>query len=75
MTSKNKNRNSRPQDSQASVRANRRRRDIEAERIANNSPVDPMAATVMDDFHGTDLINGVGHHPEEEDRDEENGFV
>jgi hypothetical protein len=36
----------------------------DADVIAKDSPVDP--ATPGDEFHGTDLLNGVGNHPEEE---------
>jgi hypothetical protein len=36
----------------------------DADDIAMNSPVDP--ASPEQDFHGTDLLNGVGLHPEEE---------
>lgn len=36
----------------------------DADAIAKNSPVDP--ASPADEFHGTDLLNGVGKHPEEE---------
>ncbi|MDQ0113490.1 hypothetical protein [Paenibacillus harenae] len=36
----------------------------DADVIAMNSPVDPAAPE--DEFHGTDLLNGVGRHPEEE---------
>lgn len=36
----------------------------DADDIAMNSPVDP--ATPQEEFHGTDLLNGVGRHPEEE---------
>lgn len=36
----------------------------DADDIAMNSPVDPAAPD--EEFHGTDLLNGVGRHPEEE---------
>lgn len=36
----------------------------DADVIAKDSPVDP--ASPGDEFHGTDLLNGVGNHPEEE---------
>lgn len=36
-----------------------------AEDRMGNSPVDPAAP--KDEFHGTDLLNGVGHEPEHED--------
>ncbi|MBD2868244.1 hypothetical protein [Paenibacillus arenilitoris] len=36
----------------------------DADAVARNSPVDP--ASPGDEFHGTDLLNGVGNHPEEE---------
>jgi hypothetical protein len=36
----------------------------DADIIAKDSPVD--AATPVEEFHGTDLLNGVGRHPEEE---------
>ncbi|KKC47229.1 hypothetical protein VE23_08805 [Paenibacillus sp. D9] len=35
--------------------------------LADDTPVDPAAPP--DEFHGTDLLNGVGAHPEEEDRE------
>ncbi|MBW7477646.1 hypothetical protein K0T92_23270 [Paenibacillus oenotherae] len=37
----------------------------EAEDKGDDSPVDPAAPE--DGFHGTDLLNGVGHEPEKED--------
>src|SRR5690606_8412947 len=39
----------------------------DADAIAADSPVDP--ASPPDQFHGTDLLNGVGLHPEEETDD------
>ncbi|WP_036717288.1 hypothetical protein [Paenibacillus harenae] len=39
----------------------------DADAVASNSPVDP--ASPGDEFHGTDLLNGVGNHPEEETED------
>jgi len=36
----------------------------DADEISANSPVDPAAPP--DQFHGTDLLNGVGNDPEEE---------
>ncbi|GGD93679.1 hypothetical protein [Paenibacillus nasutitermitis] len=36
----------------------------EAEAKIDDSPVDPAAP--QEEFHGTDLLNGVGNHPEEE---------
>ncbi|CAM4038226.1 hypothetical protein L1N85_06955 [Paenibacillus alkaliterrae] len=36
----------------------------DADAIASGSPVDPASAG--DEFHGTDLLNGVGNHPEDE---------
>ena len=39
----------------------------DADAISANSPVDP--ASPPDQFHGTDLLNGVGLFPEEEDPD------
>ncbi|MGO4545263.1 hypothetical protein AB4Z29_10715 [Paenibacillus sp. 2TAB23] len=36
----------------------------DADVIAKDSPVDP--ASPGEEFHGTDLLNGVGNHPEEE---------
>ncbi|WP_138753843.1 hypothetical protein [Paenibacillus sinopodophylli] len=36
----------------------------DADMIAKDSPVDP--ASPGEEFHGTDLLNGVGNHPEEE---------
>src|SRR5690606_9145084 len=36
----------------------------DADAIAEESPVDP--ASPPEQFHGTDLLNGVGAHPEEE---------
>jgi len=37
----------------------------EAEANVDDSPVDPAAPP--EEFHGTDLLNGVGNKPEEED--------
>lgn len=37
----------------------------DADALAEDSPVDPAAPE--DEFHGTDLLNGVGHEPEDED--------
>lgn len=42
----------------------------DADAIAKDSPVDP--ASPADEFHGTDLLNGVGKHPEEETEETEN---
>ncbi len=39
----------------------------DADAISQDSEVDPAAPE--EEFHGTDLLNGVGRHPEEEDRD------
>lgn len=36
----------------------------DADAVAADSPVDP--ASPPDQYHGTDLLNGVGLHPEEE---------
>ncbi len=36
----------------------------DADAISEESPVDP--ASPPEQFHGTDLLNGVGAHPEEE---------
>jgi hypothetical protein len=36
----------------------------DADDISENSPIDP--ASPPDEFHGTDLINGVGNDPEDE---------
>jgi hypothetical protein len=36
----------------------------DADAIAQGSPVDP--ASPGEEFHGTDLLNGVGNHPEDE---------
>ncbi|NIK79495.1 hypothetical protein FHS15_004655 [Paenibacillus castaneae] len=36
----------------------------DADAIAVDSPVDP--ASIVEEFHGTDLLNGVGKYPEEE---------
>jgi hypothetical protein len=41
----------------------------DADAVAKNSPVDP--ASPSDEFHGTDLLNGVGNHPEEETEETE----
>jgi len=39
----------------------------DADAVAEESPVDP--ASPPEQFHGTDLLNGVGAHPEEETED------
>ncbi|WP_139996809.1 hypothetical protein [Paenibacillus paridis] len=39
----------------------------DADLISKDSPVDP--ASPGEEFHGTDLLNGVGRHPEEETED------
>ena len=39
----------------------------DADAISEESPVDP--ASPQEQFHGTDLLNGVGAHPEEETDD------
>lgn len=36
----------------------------DADVLAKDSPIDP--ASPGEEFHGTDLLNGVGNHPEEE---------
>lgn len=36
----------------------------DADAVVKGSPTDP--ASPGDEFHGTDLLNGVGNHPEEE---------
>lgn len=36
----------------------------DADALAKESPIDP--ASPGEEFHGTDLLNGVGNHPEEE---------
>ncbi|HTG71597.1 MAG TPA: hypothetical protein VL921_20225 [Candidatus Udaeobacter sp.] len=36
----------------------------DADALAKGSPIDP--ASPGEEFHGTDLLNGVGNHPEEE---------
>lgn len=36
----------------------------DADAIAKSSPID--SASPGEEFHGTDLLNGVGNHPEEE---------
>ena len=36
----------------------------DADVIAKDSPIDP--ASPGEEFHGTDLLNGVGNHPEDE---------
>ncbi|MFC4779076.1 hypothetical protein ACFO9Q_19975 [Paenibacillus sp. GCM10023252] len=39
----------------------------DADEVSFHSPVDP--ASPPDEFHGTDLLNGVGHDPEHETED------
>ena len=39
----------------------------DADAVSGESPVDP--ASPAEQFHGTDLLNGVGLHPEEETED------
>jgi hypothetical protein len=39
----------------------------DADAVSEESPVDP--ASPPEQFHGTDLLNGVGAHPEEETDD------
>lgn len=41
----------------------------DADVIAGDTPVDPAAAA--EEFHGTDLLNGVGHNSEQEQEREE----
>jgi hypothetical protein len=36
----------------------------DADAVSKDSEVDPVAP--KEEFHGTDLLNGVGHHPREE---------
>ncbi|MBW7457399.1 hypothetical protein ACFOLF_18840 [Paenibacillus sepulcri] len=43
-------------------------RVAEAEADVDSTPVDPAAP--QEEFHGTDLLNGVGNEPEEEELDE-----
>ncbi|WP_169084326.1 hypothetical protein [Paenibacillus sp. PL91] len=41
----------------------------DADAVAKGSPIDP--ASPSEEFHGTDLLNGVGNHPEDETDEEE----